>query len=85
MPQVQRVWAEVSGTWQIPKRDPGYGHWRLTAIRLADPQWRIGVNRIMGYRIGWYVVLGRQFYGICKPESLNTQRERAVKKMARRG
>jgi hypothetical protein len=58
-----------------------YGRWTITRYRVADRQWTAGVNRIMGYRIGWYAVLGNWFYGICKPERLEDQRERAARKL----
>lgn len=67
--------------WQFPRHPKGYGHWRFTAYRVVHRQWTMGVNRIMGHRIGWFVVLGNWSYGICKPESLTTQRERAAKRL----
>lgn len=70
------------GNWRFPRRDRGYGHWVLTRTRVADPQWKVGVNRILGYRIGWYAVLGKWSYGLCKPEDLTTQRARAERQLS---
>ena len=67
--------------FSIPRRPRGYGHWRFTCYRVANRQWTAGVNRIMGHRIGWFVVLGYWSLGICKPEGLTTQRERAARKL----
>jgi hypothetical protein len=61
-----------------------YGQWALTRYRVADPTWRVGVNRICGYRIGWFVVLGAWCYSLCKPETLESQRRRAADKLRER-
>lgn len=71
----------MAGDWRFPKRPRGYGHWVFTRYRVADRQWTAGVNRIMGHRIGWFVVLGNWSYGVCKPESLSSQRQRAAGKL----
>jgi hypothetical protein len=54
------------GNWQLP-RQSRYGGWQVNRTRVADRQWRVGVNRILGHPIGVYVIAGWWLYGICRP------------------
>jgi hypothetical protein len=61
--------------WQFP-RGSKYGRWQINRTRVADPQWTVGVNRIMGHPIGVYVITGSWLYGICRPIDAATRRQK---------
>jgi hypothetical protein len=58
-----------------------YGHWQMNRTRVADPQWRLGINRIMGHPIGVYAVLGKWMYGICRPISAESRRRKQADRL----
>lgn len=68
------------GNWQFPRRSR-YGRFQFNRTRVADRQWRFGVNRILGHPIGVYIVLGWWQYGICRPIEGETRRKRQERKL----
>lgn len=59
----------------------GYGRWQFVHSRVADPQWRAGINRIMGHPIGVYVIVGKWQFGICRPISAEERRRKQAGKL----
>lgn len=72
---------DYPGNWRFPKRDRGYGHWLVNRTRVADRQWKAGVNRINGHPIGLYVVLGDWAYGVCRPISGEERRRKQAARL----